>query len=101
MHNDLKFAGALPPLDAPHHLRASEWGAYREGVVRRAVQGTGSFIDVGLEKDAFIEHDVEENVRVTVKLGSEARHATVQGQAVYRAQLVHPGGIELEHSSNT
>lgn len=50
MHPDLKFAGVLPPLDAPHHLRSTEWGPYREGVVRSSDPATGSFIDVGLEK---------------------------------------------------
>ncbi len=24
MHPDLKYAGVLPPLDAPHHLRSTE-----------------------------------------------------------------------------
>ena len=50
MHPDLKFAGVLPPLDAPHHLRASEWGPYREGVVRSSDPASGSLIDVGLDK---------------------------------------------------
>lgn len=54
MHPDLKYAGVLPPLDAPHHLRSTEWGPYREGVVRRSAKGEGSFIDVGLDKDAHI-----------------------------------------------
>ncbi|KAE9618622.1 putative RNA methyltransferase, alpha/beta knot methyltransferase [Lupinus albus] len=31
MHNNLRFVGLLPPLDAPHHLRKHEWGSYREG----------------------------------------------------------------------
>jgi predicted SPOUT superfamily RNA methylase MTH1 len=50
MHPDLKFAGVLPPLDAPHHLRSTEWGPYREGVVRSSDPASGSLIDVGLEK---------------------------------------------------
>jgi hypothetical protein len=49
MHQDLRYAGMLPPLDAPHHLRASEWGPFREGVVRRCDPVNGSCIDVGLE----------------------------------------------------
>lgn len=50
MHPDLKYAGMLPPLDAPHHLRATEWFAFREGVVRKTDMAAGhSFIDVGLE----------------------------------------------------
>lgn len=50
MHKDLKFAGALPPLDAPHQMRANEWGPYREGLVTRMEEGTGSYVDVGLDK---------------------------------------------------
>lgn len=50
VHPDLKFAGMLPPLDAPHHLRSTEWFAYREGVVKSSKQGNGSLVDVGLEK---------------------------------------------------
>jgi len=49
MHSDLRFAGMLPPLDAPHHLRAAEWGPYREGVVRRSDPELGSAVDVGLD----------------------------------------------------
>jgi predicted SPOUT superfamily RNA methylase MTH1 len=33
MHPDLQFAGLLPPLDAPHHLRRGDVSRYREGVV--------------------------------------------------------------------
>ncbi|XP_022973698.1 putative methyltransferase C9orf114 homolog [Cucurbita maxima] len=32
-HNNLRFVGMLPPLDAPHHLRNHEWGPYREGCI--------------------------------------------------------------------
>ena len=33
MHPDLQFAGLLPPLDMPHHLRRYDVLGYREGVV--------------------------------------------------------------------
>jgi hypothetical protein len=33
MHPDLQFSGLLPPLDAPHHVRAEDRSKYREGVV--------------------------------------------------------------------
>lgn len=49
MHPELKFAGLMPPLDATHHLRASEWDTYREGVVRHSSPDAGSLVDVGLE----------------------------------------------------
>lgn len=50
MHPDLRLAGALPPLDAPHHMRATEWAMYREGVVVNSVPGEGSLLNVGLDK---------------------------------------------------
>jgi Putative RNA methyltransferase len=47
-HRDLRLAGLLPPVDAPHHMRAMEWRPYREGAVVSADPETGSLIDVGL-----------------------------------------------------
>ena len=56
VHPDLKFAGALPPLDAPHHLRATEWGPFREGVVLGSASGAGSTVDVGLDKASHLPY---------------------------------------------
>ena len=50
MHPDLKHVGTLPPLDAPHHMRATEWTPYREGVVVASDLASGSVIDIGLDK---------------------------------------------------
>ena len=50
MHADLRLAGTLPPLDAPHHMRATEWSMYREGVVLKSIVGEGSLLNVGLDK---------------------------------------------------
>lgn len=50
MHKDLRLAGQLPPLDAPHHMRASEWAPFREGVVTRSAHGAGSILNVGFDK---------------------------------------------------
>ena len=49
MHRDLRLAGQLPPLDAPHHMRADEWRPFREGVVVASAPGAGSRLDVGLD----------------------------------------------------
>jgi predicted SPOUT superfamily RNA methylase MTH1 len=53
MHKDLRLSGQLPPLDAPHHMRATEWGEFREGVVLNSAPGAGSLLDVGLDKVFF------------------------------------------------
>jgi len=53
IHPDLKFAGLIPPLDAPHHARAWEKCKYREGVVldkRGSGPGAGSLVDCGVRK---------------------------------------------------
>ena len=50
MHKDLRLSGQLPPLDAPHHMRATEWGVFREGVVLNSAPGAGSLLDIGLDK---------------------------------------------------
>ena len=50
MHKDLRLSGQLPPLDAPHHMRATEWGVFREGVVLSSAPGAGSLLDIGLDK---------------------------------------------------
>lgn len=47
-HKDLRLAGLLPPVDAPHHMRVMEWKPWREGVVLRSDPRNGSFVDVGL-----------------------------------------------------
>lgn len=49
MHDDLRLAGILPPVDAPHHMRVDEWRRYREGVVV-SNQFEGSVVDIGLNK---------------------------------------------------
>jgi hypothetical protein len=50
MHSDLQFAGLLPPIDAPHHVRAEDRSKYREGVVMdKCAQNTGnSFVNCGI-----------------------------------------------------
>ena len=50
MHRDLRLSGQLPPLDAPHHMRATEWGVFREGVVLSSAPGAGSLLEIGLDK---------------------------------------------------
>ncbi len=71
MHPDLKYAGLLNPLDAPHHLRYNEMSPYREGVVlARPVKKTdkGSFVDVGFGKPIQVDRILDTNTRVTIEL---------------------------------
>eukprot|EP00633_Aureoumbra_lagunensis_P010065 CAMPEP_0197315404 /NCGR_PEP_ID=MMETSP0891-20130614/38125_1 /TAXON_ID=44058 ORGANISM="Aureoumbra lagunensis, Strain CCMP1510" /NCGR_SAMPLE_ID=MMETSP0891 /ASSEMBLY_ACC=CAM_ASM_000534 /LENGTH=301 /DNA_ID=CAMNT_0042804349 /DNA_START=30 /DNA_END=935 /DNA_ORIENTATION=+ len=47
VHTDLGAVGILPPLDAPHHVRATEPSRYREGVVTNSSENT-FHVDVGI-----------------------------------------------------
>ncbi|UKK00262.2 hypothetical protein MACK_000332 [Theileria orientalis] len=51
MDPTLKYAGLQNPVNAPHHLRSSEWLPYREGVVRlirRDSSYTSLYADCGI-----------------------------------------------------
>ena len=67
MHDDLKLAGLLNPLDAPHHMRASERTRFREGVVTEEVEG-GCRVNVGLRRDIEIAQAIPRNSRITVEV---------------------------------
>ena len=72
MHPDLRLAGSLPPLDAPHHARADEWTRWREGVVVASEigQGGGSVVDVGLDHPAIVDLPLRPGARVTLAMGA-------------------------------
>lgn len=87
IHNDLKFAGVLNPLDPPHHLRKEDKFPFREGVVVTIPPkpGKGSFVDIGLDKPAIIDKVLEPYIRVTVKLDpktSDSSTNRIYGTAV-------------------
>ena len=72
IHQDLKYAGILNPTDMPHHLRASEDCAYREGIVLdRPPAKRGSIVSVGLSKDVVIDKRLNPGIRVTVELDQD------------------------------
>lgn len=75
MHADLSCAGLLNPLDCPHHLRAHEWSAYREGVVtdRPLKDKEGSHVHVGLAREVVVDRRITPGVRVTVKIDEASK----------------------------
>ncbi|CAK4094259.1 unnamed protein product [Aphanomyces euteiches] len=75
VHNDLKYAGLLNPLDCPHHMRGDVWSEYREGVVvdQPLKEKQGSHVNVGLKKFAVIDKHLQPGVRVTVKLDEASK----------------------------
>ncbi|KAL9232834.1 hypothetical protein vseg_007898 [Gypsophila vaccaria] len=72
-NNNLRFAGLLPPLDAPHHFRKHEWGAYREGVTlaEKPPNAGGTLVNVGLTKNVVIDQVLSPGIRVTVAMGKD------------------------------
>ncbi|XP_024537640.1 putative methyltransferase C9orf114 homolog isoform X2 [Selaginella moellendorffii] len=74
MHKSLRYAGQLPPLDSPHHLRKQAWLPFREGVALdksfEKSRGNGCYADVGLGQDVLIQETVNAGTRITVAMGS-------------------------------
>ncbi|XP_015116875.1 putative methyltransferase C9orf114 homolog [Diachasma alloeum] len=70
LHKDLQYAGVLNPLDAPHHLRASDVSVFREGVVtnKPIKAGRGSQVNVGLLNDVHIDKMLTPGLRVTLRI---------------------------------
>ena len=94
MHPDFQFAGVLPSLDMPHHLRRDEWCQYREGITveappsqngdnvvavehgkkrkkkRKSVAGVSeakTFVNVGLANLASVPSSIPAHTRVTLR----------------------------------
>ena len=67
MHPDLKYAGLLNPIDAPHHMRANEDRPYREGIIvdAKSNNGKGSLVHVGTRQYLQIDKCLKPGVRVT------------------------------------
>eukprot|EP00340_Litonotus_pictus_P010217 CAMPEP_0170514972 /NCGR_PEP_ID=MMETSP0209-20121228/1464_1 /TAXON_ID=665100 ORGANISM="Litonotus pictus, Strain P1" /NCGR_SAMPLE_ID=MMETSP0209 /ASSEMBLY_ACC=CAM_ASM_000301 /LENGTH=409 /DNA_ID=CAMNT_0010799253 /DNA_START=6 /DNA_END=1235 /DNA_ORIENTATION=- len=75
INEDLSLVGLMNPLDSDHHLRSNEFIKYREGVVlnRPAKDNKGSWVNIGLKKDCFLEQSLPERTRVTIKLDKECQ----------------------------
>ncbi|KAL8270054.1 hypothetical protein Esti_006004 [Eimeria stiedai] len=95
--SDLKFAGLQNPLDAPHHLRRSEWLPYREGVVIDGTpsEGGGCLVDCGLAHPVECLQQVRQGTRVTLRLhpgmrgaGDGSRLSARQRRTVFRGEAV-------------
>jgi len=87
VHPDLQFAGLLPPIDAPHHVRMLDRTPYREGVVldkkvtdvsSAAVDGTTTTTDYSLvncgirDRDIQIDKSLPPGIRCTVQISPKA-----------------------------
>ncbi|XP_041481350.1 putative methyltransferase C9orf114 isoform X2 [Lytechinus variegatus] len=92
-HSDLQYAGLLNPLDSPHHVRANEEVAYREGVVvdRPVAKGRGSLVNVGLYKEVEIDKKLQAGLRVTVKMNAKKASSKLSP-----CKVVSPSAPRLE-----
>ena len=91
MHPDLKFAGMLPPLDAPHHMRSNEWCEYREGVVWGFDEGLNeSIIDIGLDVNAVVASKLPDGARVTLYVGPKQQVVELGATQYLRAEIASP-----------
>eukprot|EP00744_Colponema_vietnamica_P011490 GILI01016168.1.p1 GENE.GILI01016168.1~~GILI01016168.1.p1 ORF type:complete len:397 (+),score=102.71 GILI01016168.1:45-1235(+) len=96
MHKDLRYAGMLGPLEAPHHLKTDDICKYREGVVinRPVSKGKGSWVNCGLRnQDVRVDKSIQAGVRVTVKMQYDASNRVLGGEAVSPDEPREQAGI--------
>lgn len=103
-HPGFRLPMLLPQLSAPHHLRgglggraaagSQEWVPYREGVVLKSEPGSGSYVDVGLDRMVCVEQQLPPKTRVTVHLGDSGAETTrfmaAYSETMICGQLVPP-----------
>jgi predicted SPOUT superfamily RNA methylase MTH1 len=92
VHEDLRYAGLLNPVDAPHHMRMDDRSKYREGVVLRPKKkqgdvdidtNRGSLVDVGLRNPIRVDRKLQPNIRVTVEIDAKkSRKSKLIGKIV-------------------
>lgn len=89
IHDDLKYAGILNPVEAPHHLRTQNTFEFREGIVTNKPNkvGRGSKVNVGLLQDVEIDKILTAGFRCTVKIDSETMNTKkLKGKVVSPSQ---------------
>ncbi|GMH93744.1 hypothetical protein TrVE_jg12170 [Triparma verrucosa] len=95
-HADLQFAGLIPPIDAPHHVRRGEQSKYREGVTldtkdKPGGEGRVTYVNCGVGKDVEIDRKVPKGVRVTVEI-ENYKGKEIKGKAVKSSQVREENG---------
>ncbi|GJQ12328.1 hypothetical protein GpartN1_g4119.t1 [Galdieria partita] len=95
MSEDLKYAGLLNPIDAPHHLRKDEWLPWREGVILKEEQNGVYMVDIGLDQLAKVktQETVTIGERVTVSLGKSKQQECLGGSLCLKTTPRKEGGL--------
>jgi predicted SPOUT superfamily RNA methylase MTH1 len=93
--DELKQAGALPPLQAPHHPERSEKVEYRYGVVKELTK-KGSLVDLGLDSLLLCPQKLPAKKVMLFKLSSNNECIPISKNEV-------PGyfGYEVEHAAES
>ena len=60
----------MNPIECLHHLKSDQFCPYREGVVmnRPVKEVDGSWVEIGLKKQAKIPYKLAPSTRVTLKI---------------------------------
>ena len=99
LSDDLKYAGAIPPLRTPHHpasAKKAKVGDTRVGVVVRS-SDAGSWVDAGYEQLAFLGAPSERGERVNVRITSEK---PVKAALVSRDEITEYWGYSVTRSES-
>ena len=97
--DDLRYAGAIPPLRTPHHPLDTEKivvGAIRAGVVVRA-HNIGSWIDIGFKRPAFLDAQLQKGERVNVIVTSQK---PLKARQVRRDEIAGYWGYAVERAAS-
>ena len=78
-HQDFKFAGLLPVLEMPHHMRRDDNSWFREGVTLPLSSQNQSQVDVGMigPLTLTVDQPIPANIRVTVQIDQKTKTGIV------------------------
>merc|ERR1719354_231987 len=91
LHRDLKHAGLINPLDAPHHLRWNQDCRFREGIVSEVLKD-GCKVNVGWRRLVTIDKQFAQGTRVTIDFGE-----SYEGGQVPTGRAVSPDTPRAKH----
>jgi predicted SPOUT superfamily RNA methylase MTH1 len=97
-HEALEYCKALPGggrMDAVHHLRASEWTRFREGVVGDDKKS----VDIGLSKRGILGASADAGLEGGMRVTFEFDKDVTRESEIYRGQIVDPMKPVLESRS--
>ena len=92
-HPNLKSAGALQSLDAPHHPRSDQWCVYREGVTIATASNGRDPGKAGLSR--------KDQGKLKNKRHEEKESSKGEAQTLVNAGLAHPVSIPASIPPNT